>query len=260
MGQRGGLCSLPQKGPWVPSLAPKQERSDHPYPTPPPCAAALVVEAEPGWNQAGWPVDLSCELGVPPGLTTRRPESGDPSEGAPPSRPASGFNCAGIQWAPAVPQLTAKLFESGQETQVPSPPVICSPSWAHPKGPEAARIPWSSSKLADASQSWLGPILPAPVSQTHEHTLPQGQLPGWPNPVSPFCAVKQGPSLSPALGAVASPGSTRGEAVSLGHGVLAVLCVGEEPDNASLCPGCLWLLCVAQTIASEYWGQAEGPG
>lgn len=122
-------------------------------------------------------MDLSCELGVPPGLTTRRPESGDPSEGAPPSRPASGFNCAGIQWAPAVPQLTAKLFGSGQETRVPSPPLICSPSWAHPKGPEAARIPWSSSKLADASQSWRGPSSPPQCLRPMNIRFPRGSCP-----------------------------------------------------------------------------------
>lgn len=189
----------------------------------PPCATALVVEEEPGWNQAGWPVDLSCELGVLPGLTTRRPESGDPSEGAPPSRPASGFNCAGIQWAPAVPQLTAKLFGSGQETRVPSPPVICNPSWAHPKGPESARIPWSSSKLADASQSWRGPSSPPQCLRPMNIRFPRGSCPVGQTQSPLSAAVKQGPSLSPALGAVASPGSTRGEAVSLGHGILAVL-------------------------------------
>ena len=131
--------------------------------------------------------------------------------------------------------------------EVSSPPIICSPRWAHPKGPEAAQIPWTSSSV-----HWCFPVLRGPPFSAHCCTdtwthISLGSASIHLKPLSPFTAVEQGPSLSPTLGAFLScPLAVPEEKLCpLALESWQYSGVGEGLDKAFLCPRCLQLPCKA---------------
>lgn len=114
----------------------------------------------------------------------------------------------------------------GRKLEVPSPPVICSPSWAHPKGPEAAQIPWTSSSVQRCFPVMGGPPSPPHHCTDIEHThFPRVGLHSSKTTLS-FLQTRTRSFTEPSPWgcSVTSPGNT----VSLRPRVLAVLEWGRD--------------------------------